>query len=578
MNWRATQETRAWRSLQHKATVPAIVFHKKTLPLLTPLSSGKEVGYCIIPMSALSRQEGADRTPSCSWFGAFAQDRRVACVILGRTVGEFQVGVSSWWVSLDQEVHTPLGECYIVAGAPFGVFTNSQDILATALSTFRQVAEPQAFPVLTMRLWVDITAQARPPWPQPYFRGLDHLVYAGFDRENSLLLDLRRRRAIGRFSPSMARDEDYWQRIVVPNLVGLASETLGITALHCACVERDGQGLLLAGGSGAGKSTLSLAMTQSGFAFLSDDWTYFSPANGRLLAWGLATPVKLLPDTVEYFPELRSREPGVAANGERCYEVDPELVFGVRRSLHCEPRWLIFLERQESPGYSFSKVPAHEAAARLESDLEDLPSELSRVREIQRETILSLVGRECWLLRHGEKPQDIAQALARFWAGPDVGEVQHTIMPENTAPFARTGPDVIRRFTPTPLVAALCAAGCTIRLETNSRRILEQAIKALNRSGWTPSNHEQFLWRLVSDDDAGLCPPWPDFSTLAVDSLCLVNIGQRSFLAVDADTRCAVGFLADGLVKDDKGFEELFLAKLLSLTAAALSVPSGLQR
>ena len=78
------------------------------------------------------------------------------------------------------------------------------------------------------------------------------------------------------------------------------------------------------------------------------------------------------------------------------------------------------------------------------------------------------------------------------------------------------------------------------------------------------------MWELVTDDDAGLCPPWPDFSTLAADSLCFVNIGQRCFLAVDADARCAVGFLADGLVKDDKGFEELFLAKLGSLTAAAL--------
>lgn len=488
------------------------------------------------------------------------------------------MGVSSWWASLDQEVHTPLGECYIVAGAPFGVFTNSEDILATAHRTFSEVAEPQAFPVLTMRLWVDITAQAHPPWPQPYFRGLDHLVYAGFDCENSLLLDLRRRRVIGRFSRSMARDEDYWQRIMVPNLVGLASEPLGITALHCACVERDGQGLLLAGGSGAGKSTLSLAMAQSGFAFLSDDWTYFSRTHGRLLAWGLATPLKLLPDAAQYFPELRGLEPGVAINGERSYEVDPERVFGIRRSLRCEPRWLVFLERQDKPGYSLVRMPPQEAAARLEFDLEDLPPELSPVRETQREAILSLVERECWLLRHGENPNDIAQALARFCADSAVAEVQQAIRPENTAPFARTGPDIIRRFTPTPLVAALCVAGHAVRLETNCVSVLERVSKAFDRYRRTQPAHERFLWRLVNDHDAGLCPPWPDFSTLVVDSLCLVNIGQRSFLAVDADARCAVGFLSDGLVNDEKGFEELFLAKLLSLTAAALGLPAGLVR
>lgn len=136
---------------------------------------------------------------------------------------------------------------------------------------------------------------------------------------------------------------------------------------------------------------------------------------------------------------------------------------------------------------------------------------------------------------------------------------------------------MIRRFTPTPLVAHLCVAGRAVRLETNSLSMLEQVSRVLNHGG-TPSSHERFLWRLVGDCDAGLCPPWPDFSTLAVDRLCLVNIGQRSFLAVDTDARCAVGSLADGLVKDDKGFEELFLAKLLSLTAAAISVPADLRR
>ncbi len=464
----------------------------------------------------------------------------------------------------------------MVAGVPFGVFTNSEDILATAHRTFRQVAEPQASPVLTMRLWVDTTAQAHPPWPQPYFRGLDHLVYAGFDRENSLLLDLRRRSAIGRFSPSMARDVDYWQRIVVPNLVGLASEPLGIAALHCGCVERDGRGLLLAGGSGAGKSTLCLALAQIGFAFLSDDWTYVSRTDGRLLAWGLTAPLKLLPDAAQYFPELRSLEPGVAFNGERSYEVDPERVFGVRRSLCCEPRWLVFLERWEKPGYNLVRMPPLEAAACLEFDLEDLPPELSPVMETQRAVILSLVGHECWLLRHGESPNDIARALVRFCARAPAAEAQHTTARENSLHCARTGPDIIQRFKPTPLVADLCVAGSAVRLETNSQSILEQVSRALNPGG-TLSSHERFLWRLVSDHDAGLCPPWPDFSTLAVDSLCLVNIGQRSFLAVDADARCAVGFLADGLVKD-KRFEELFLAKLLSLTAAALGLPYGLRR
>ena len=242
-------------------------------------------------------------------------------------------GLSKQRTALDQEIYTPLHSHHIVTGAHCMVSTNSQVVLGAARKFFRQAVEPQFPPGLTLRFWVDPAAQSSRPWPQPFFRGLGHLAYAGFDSESSLLLDLRRRSVLGRFSSSMAGDVGYWQRVIFPALVGLASDALGVTVIHCACVERDGVGLLLAGESGAGKSTLSLAMARRGFAFVSDDWTYLSYADGQLAAWGLGTPLKLLPDAAHYFPELRDLEPGVALNGERSFEVDPEEVFGVRRSL-----------------------------------------------------------------------------------------------------------------------------------------------------------------------------------------------------------------------------------------------------
>ena len=47
-------------------------------------------------------------------------------------------------------------------------------------------------------------------------------------------------------------------------------------------------------------------------------------------------------------------------------------------------------------------------------------------------------------------------------------------------------------------------------------------------------------------------------------------MGQRSFMAVDAEARCAVGFLAEEFLRDGRRFEKLVLARLLSLTAGAL--------
>jgi hypothetical protein len=420
-----------------------------------------------------------------------------------------------------------------------------------------------------MRLWVDPTAQTGPPWPQPYFRGLSHLVYAGFDPENWLLLDLHQRRVVGRFSPLMARDEGYWQRVIFPTTVGLASESLGITALHCACVERNGRGLLLAGGDGAGKSTTSLAMAQSGFSLLSDEWTYFSCPKGQLLAWGFATPVKLLPDAVEHFHELRGAEASTSLNGERAYEVDPERMFGIRRSLCCEPHWLVFLERKSRPGYSLDKMSPQEAAARLERDLEDLPPELSQVRETQRRTILALVERECWRLCHGESPNEIAQVLARFCSTPPQPPRRRPWRAEGTSKSLRTGPDILRRFTPTPLLADLRMMNGVIRLETNSPAILRQAREAAAGQSPLVTAPRRFLWRLVSNALADSHLPSAVPSAISAHGLHLENVGQHNFFAVDAEARIAVGFVTEELVHD-RGFVDLFLARMVSATAAAL--------
>jgi hypothetical protein len=320
----------------------------------------------------------------------------------------------SFWDLLREAPPTPLGERSFAAGAMLAIATNSECILEAARKTVEPAAEPNGPAQVIMRLWVDSAAGASPPWPPPYFRGLDHLVYAAFDSENALLVDLRKRRVIGRFSLAMAADLTYWNRVVFPALFGIVSPSVGITALHCACIARDGNALLLAGTAGSGKSTLSLALAQKGFTFLSDDWTYISRQGSELLAWNSMSPLKLLPDARRHFPELAAQEPGVSANGELAYEVDPGEVFGVRRSEHAKPRWVLFLERQTNAQFTLIEVPSTEAATRLGGDLEDLPAILCDARLFFEVVVKNLATRRCWVLRYGGDPHAIALALSRF--------------------------------------------------------------------------------------------------------------------------------------------------------------------
>jgi hypothetical protein len=67
-------------------------------------------------------------------------------------------------------------------------------------------------------------------------------------------------------------------RLAVTNLRNLMLKHLlersDEVALHAACLARNGETLLLCGAPGAGKSTLTLALLQSGFAYLGDDVTF----------------------------------------------------------------------------------------------------------------------------------------------------------------------------------------------------------------------------------------------------------------------------------------------------------------
>lgn len=85
-------------------------------------------------------------------------------------------------------------------------------------------------------------------------------------------------------------------RQAVPALKGLLIEDIldssaAPMALHCACLVRNGQALLLAGAPGAGKSTLTLALMAAGFGYGGDDVTLLGDA-GRARGIPLAPTAK----------------------------------------------------------------------------------------------------------------------------------------------------------------------------------------------------------------------------------------------------------------------------------------------
>jgi hypothetical protein len=309
---------------------------------------------------------------------------------------------------LHKNAETPFNEDYIAAGAICRLLTNSAALLEAARASFLPSEEPSSAADFSLRFWVDESDAAQPPWPKPYLRGLGHLVFAGFDTQSSVLVDLGTRRMIGRFSAAMANESNYWTRVIFPMLLSIIAGSVGAVELHASCVAHDEQGLILMGPSRSGKSTLAMALSEAGFSVLSDDRTFCTVRQGRLQAYGLPRPLKLRREAANWFEEFRDREPTDIQNGERVFYCEPKPRTVEQRFSVCEPQALVFLERQERHCFRLTRMECDEVISRIEPDLlaEDRPA----IQE-QEKALESLLELPSWRLQYGGSPQDIARQI-----------------------------------------------------------------------------------------------------------------------------------------------------------------------
>ena len=139
--------------------------------------------------------------------------------------------------------------------------------------------------------------------------------------------------------------------------------------------------------------------------------------------------------------------------------------------------------------------------------------------------------------------------------------------------LTRTRPDLLRRFTSTPHAADLRLMQRTVRVETNEERILDVSRQFFQAHQHGKVGTPQFCWRIVCESDSQVqstAVPLSAFSDLGVR---YVNIGQRSFLSVDLESRKAVAFLSDRFLADGPRFRHRPpLDILFSMTASSLGL------
>jgi hypothetical protein len=302
-----------------------------------------------------------------------------------------------------------------LAGTRCVLSTNSHNLLRHSVPWQSKQTLAEA-PFLSMEILEDSGPSSETP-ALPHFRGLRHLVFALLEPKCFLSFDLLRKRVMGVVSPAAARDPYFWNTKLLPITIGILGTTVGVAPLHCACLDRNGSGLLVVGNSGAGKSTLTAALAIRGLAVVSDDWTYVSQRDGKLIAHGLFAPVKLLPETIQYFSELQQSIPKKTLNGEIAYEIDPVEVFGSKSKAFAEPKWILLLERTSVRGCRFMPCRPEHLRLFFEKNAEKLPLEVPGATRNRSEIIRSLSSCESWVLRTGDDPLQTAAAIDGFLSG-----------------------------------------------------------------------------------------------------------------------------------------------------------------
>jgi hypothetical protein len=151
------------------------------------------------------------------------------------------------------------------------------------------------------------------------------------------------------------------------------------------------------------------------------------------------------------------------------------------------------------------------------------------------------------------------------------GDIRVTQAPQNGSKRL----DPLRRFAPMACRISLQLLGRTVSVETNSPKILELTRQFFVSYPQVSQGETEFRWRIVSES-GGSTRPGARTSAFSDRDLSFVNMGQRSFLAVDAETRLGIAFLDERFAEasEPRLIVRPPLGILLCMSAASLGLTS----
>jgi hypothetical protein len=288
---------------------------------------------------------------------------------------------------------------YFPLGYPVRLVSNSYRVLEAAEQSWTSFyamfhGEPLEI-LIEMREGAE-PRQALPSAPAHMLHGPLLLQIA--DTDNFSITDLKRGRAMGRVTPSVAGCSPYIRYFFLEAAALSMISSLRAVAIHGACVSVGGKGVLLCGDSGEGKSTLAYAGARAGWTYVSDDATYIPIDREDRLAVGNCRHIRFRPSSVSLFSELAGRPITPRAAGKPSIEVRTSDWPEIATSNATQVEHVIFLNRRHAETQELIGLRSSSVAPWFKQHLISPPEK----RPAQEATLARLLSANIFELRYRE--------------------------------------------------------------------------------------------------------------------------------------------------------------------------------